>query len=104
MKFKIRKNDNVIIIAGKDKGKKGKVVQVLPKSGKIVVEGRNIMKKNVRGRKQGEKGQIISYSAPLHMSNVKIWSQRSGKGVRVGFTQDSQGKKIRISRADQSQV
>ncbi len=104
MKFRIKKNDTVIVIAGKDKGKKGKVLEVLPKSERVVVEGLNIMKKSVRPRRQGEKGQIISYSASMHMSNVMVWSSKIGKGVRVGYAKDAQGKKIRISRKDQTQV
>lgn len=102
--MKIKKNDTVIINAGKDKGKKGKVLQVLPKANKVVVEGRNIMKKNVRPKRQGEKGQVISYNAPIHVSNVQIFDTKAGKGVRVGFEKDAQGKKIRISKKNKTTV
>lgn len=105
MKSKIKKNDTVIIIAGKDKGKKGKVIQVLPEAQKVVVENLNVMKKNVRPKREREKGQIISYSAPIHISNVMLFSSKAGKGVRVGFTKDaSTGAKLRISRKDSSAV
>lgn len=102
--MKVKKNDTVIIIAGKDKGKKGKAIQVLRESEQVVVEGLNIRKKNVRGKRQGEKGQVVSYSAPLHISNVMVWSSKHSKGVRVGFEKDAQGKKIRISKKDGSPV
>jgi large subunit ribosomal protein L24 len=69
--MKIKKNDNVILIAGKDKGKKGKVVRVLVKENKVIVEGLNLMKKHQRPRKSGEKGSMINMAMPVHASNVK---------------------------------
>ncbi|OGJ02753.1 50S ribosomal protein L24 [Candidatus Nomurabacteria bacterium RIFCSPLOWO2_12_FULL_46_14] len=69
--MKVKKGDNVIIIAGKDKGKGGKVVKALPKLERVVVEGLNILKKHQRPRKSGEKGSVISVAMPLHVSNVK---------------------------------
>lgn len=69
--MKIKKGDNVIIMTGKDKGKKGKVVRALPKLEKVVVEGLNISKKHQRPRKSGEKGSIIEIAMPIHVSNVK---------------------------------
>ncbi len=67
----VKKNDTVQILAGKDKGKKGKVLQVFPKLNKVVVEGINMTVKNVRPKQQGEKGQVVRYNAPIHASNVK---------------------------------
>lgn len=69
--MKLKKGDNVIVIAGKDKGKKGKITRVLVKDNKVVVDGANMMKKHQRPRKSGEKGQLINISMPLHASNVK---------------------------------
>lgn len=69
--MKIKKGDNVIIITGKDKGKKGKVVRVLVQKNKVVVEGANMMKKHQRPRKSGEKGSMVNIAMPLHVSNVK---------------------------------
>jgi len=69
--MKIKKNDNVILIAGKDKGKKGKIVRVLPKENKVIIEGLNMMKKHQRPRKSGEKGSMINIAMPIHASNVK---------------------------------
>jgi large subunit ribosomal protein L24 len=69
--MKIKKNDKVIIIAGKDKGKSGKILRVLVKENKVVVEGANMMKKHQRPRKAGEKGSMVNMSMPIHASNVK---------------------------------
>lgn len=67
----VKKGDNVIILAGKDKGKKGKVVRALPKENKVVVEGLNVTKRHQRPRKTGEKGSVVSMAMPIHASNVK---------------------------------
>ena len=70
--MKIKKGDNIIIITGKDKGKKGKVARVLVKENKVIVEGANMMKKHQRPRKSGEKGSMKSIEMPIHASNVKL--------------------------------
>jgi len=69
--MRLKKNDNVIVIAGKDKGRKGKIVRAMPKENKVVIEGINMMKKHQRPRKSGEKGTMISMAMPIHASNVK---------------------------------
>lgn len=69
--MKIKKGDNIIIIAGKDKGKKGKILRVLVKRDKVIVEGANMMKKHQRPRKSGEKGTMKDIEMPMHVSNVK---------------------------------
>ncbi len=69
--MKLKKGDNVIVITGRDKGKKGKIVRVLPSDNKVVVDGINMMKKHQRPRKSDEKGQMINMSMPIHASNVK---------------------------------
>ncbi len=69
--MKIKKGDNVTIITGKDKGKKGKIVRVLVSQNKVIVEGVNMMKKHQRPRKSGEKGSMKSIEMPIHASNVK---------------------------------
>ena len=69
--MKLKKGDNIIIITGKDKGKKGKIVRVLVKENKIIVEGLNMMKKHQRPRKSGEKGFMVNIAMPIHASNVK---------------------------------
>jgi len=70
--MKIKKGDNVIILAGKDKGKKGKVVRALPKKNKVVVEGLNMTKRHQKARKSGEKGTMINMATPINVSNVKL--------------------------------
>ncbi|MFA6909094.1 MAG: 50S ribosomal protein L24 [Patescibacteria group bacterium] len=92
----IKKGDSVIFISGKDKGKKGKVLQVMPRADRLVVEGLNLMVKNVRPRKQGEKGQIVRYNAPVHMSNVLLFCSKCGKGRRMRSLIQRDGKRIRI--------
>ncbi len=69
--MKLKKGDNVKIIAGKDKGKSGKIVRALPKMNKVVVEGLNMIKRHQRPRKSGEKGTILNMAMPIHASNVK---------------------------------
>lgn len=69
--MKIKKGDNVIIITGKDKGKKGKIVRVLVSQNKVIVDGINMMKKHQRPRKSGEKGSMKNIEMPIHASNVK---------------------------------
>ena len=69
--MKIKKGDKVIVLAGKDKGKKGQVVRALPKENKVIVEGLNITKRHQRPRKSGEKGTTKSVEMPIHVSNVK---------------------------------
>ena len=69
--MKIKKGDNVIILAGKDKGKKGKISRAFPRQDKVIVEGLNVMKRHQRPRKSNEKGSIKEVSMPIHISNVK---------------------------------
>lgn len=69
--MKLKKGDNIIIIAGKDKGKKGKIIKALPKVNKVVVEGLNVTAKHQRPRKSNEKGQILRIAMPIDISNVK---------------------------------
>ncbi len=90
--MKIKKEDNVIVLSGKDKGKSGKVLQSMPREDKVVVEGVNIRKRHVRPRKQGEKGQIIEVEAPMHVSNVMLVCSKCGKPTRVGYKLHEEGK------------
>lgn len=83
--MKIRKKDQVIVISGKYRGKKGKVLRVLPKTNKVVVEGVNLIKKHVRPKKTGEKGQIVEMPSPLHISNLKLICPECNKTAKVGF-------------------
>lgn len=73
--MKIKKGDNVKILAGKDRGKSGKVIKALPKDGRVIVEGANMAKKHMRPKREGEKGEIIEFARSIHISNVKKVSE-----------------------------
>ena len=95
--MKIKKNDQVLIISGKDRGKHGKILDVFPESGKVVVEGANIRKKHVKPKKSGEKGQIVEIPAAFSISNVKLICSKCGKPTRVGHKL-VEDKKYRICK------
>ena len=95
--MKIRKNDLVLIISGKDRGRKGKVMESLPKERKVVVEGINLRKKHIKPKRSGEKGQIVSLPFPVDVSNVKMICPKCGKGARVG-SKIQGDKKYRICK------
>lgn len=90
--MRVHKGDNVIVTAGKDRGKSGKILQVMPKEGKVVVQGVNMLKRHQRPRKQGEKGQIFSKEAPLDSSNVMVVCPTCTKPTRVGSSLKGDGK------------
>lgn len=97
--MKIKKGDTILVIAGKDIGKKAKVLKALPKDQKILVEGVNIIKKHQKPRKQGEKGEIIKKPAPIDVSNVKIVCPKCNKAVRVGYIiSGKKGSKSRVCK------
>ena len=95
--MKIKKNDKVKIIAGKDQGKVGKVLQIFPERNKVSVEGLNLLIKHMRPRRQGEKGQRIEFPAPMNLSNVMLVCPKCGKPARVNYkyieVKDSQADK-----------
>jgi large subunit ribosomal protein L24 len=100
MAAKIRSNDEVIVIAGKDKGKTGKVTQVLTSEDKVIVEGINVVKKAVKPNPQlGEQGGLIDKEMPLNVSNVAILNPTTGKADRVGFRVED-GKKVRFFKSN----
>jgi large subunit ribosomal protein L24 len=82
--MKILKGDTVLIISGKDRGKKGKILTSFPKKGKVIVEGMNLKKKHRRPRKSGEKGQIVQLPGLIDVSNVKIICPKCGRPARIG--------------------
>ena len=91
--MKIKINDKVKISSGKDAGKTGKVIQAFPKEEKIVVEGVNIMKKSLKSKKQGEKGQVIELAGPLHVSKVALICPKCSLETKVGYKIDGESKK-----------
>ncbi len=83
--MKLKKGDQVLIISGKDRGKKGKILRALPKERRIVVEGVNLVKKHQRPRRRREKGEIVEMPVPIDVSNVKLICPKCKKAVRVGY-------------------
>ena len=99
--MKIKKGDTVVVIAGKDKGAKGKVIAAYPRLDKVLVEGVNRMKKHekIRTTQRGSKtGGIVTQEAAIHISNVQLVDSE-GKPTRIGFRLDENGQKVRIARS-----
>ena len=90
--MKIKTGDNVLVTAGKDRGKKGKVVRTFPREAKVVVEGVNVRKKHVSAKKAGQKGQIVEMPFSFSVSNVKILCVKCQKPTRVGYKIDGKIK------------
>ncbi len=96
---KFKKNDQIIVIKGKDKGKKGAIIKVLPLAHKVVVEGINILKKNTRPSKKNMQGGIIDINHPIPVSNIRLICPETGKPTRVGFKITRGGQKERIAKS-----
>lgn len=96
--MKIKKNDKVEIITGRDKGKTGKVLQVFPDKGQVVVEGLHLLVKNTRPRKQGEKGQQVKFPAALDISNIMLVCSQCNKKTRVAYklADRESGQKVQL--------
>lgn len=96
-KFKIKKDDTVQVLSGKDKGKTGTVVRVVPAKDAVIVSGVNIVKKAMKRRSQQDQGGIAEVEAPLHISKVGIVCKKCGRPVKIGYKLDGD-KKIRVCR------
>jgi large subunit ribosomal protein L24 len=96
MKAHVKKGDNVMVIAGKDKGKKGKVLRVVPSTGRVVVEGVNMIKRHTRPNQKVMQGGIIDKEAPLAQSNVQVICSKCGDPVRTGKKELEDGKMVRV--------
>lgn len=96
-KLKSRRDDTVMVVAGKHKGRIGKVVRVLVDEDRVVVEGVALSKRHVKPQ-QDRAGSIIEKERPIHISNVALWNAAEGRRVKVGFKTDENGNKIRIDR------
>jgi len=94
--MKIRKGDTVVIIAGKDSGKKGKVRRALLNEDRVIVEGLNMIKRHSRARRAARQAGIIELEAPIHVSNVMLVCEKCGEPTRVSFRFLDDGKKVRI--------
>ena len=93
----IRKDDKVVVISGKDKGKEGKVLVANPKAGKVIVEGVSVATKHQKPRKQGEEGGIVKREAAIYASKVQVVCPKCDKGTRVAHKLDS-GKSVRVCK------
>ena len=96
-KFKVKKGDDVIVIAGKEKGKKGKIVKVITDTSRVVIGGINMVKKNTKPSRTIA-GGIVEKEASLHVSNVALVDPKSGKPTRAGYKIKEDGSKIRIAK------
>lgn len=94
-KLHVKKGDTVVVIAGKDKGKKGKILQAMPSESRVIVEGVNVIKRHTRPTQKLPQGGIIEKEAPVHVSNVMPFCARCDKGVRVSNKILADGKKVR---------
>lgn len=92
----VKKGDMVKILAGNDKGKVSEVLEVLQKTSQIVVKEVNVKKKHVKPRKEGDVGKIIQFEAPIHSSNVMLYSEENKIASRIGYQSDETGKKVRV--------
>ncbi len=97
--MKIRKNDTVLVITGKDRNKKGKVRYAYPKDERVLVEGVNFIKRHTRAQQQVRQAGIIEREAPIHVSNVMLLCNRCGHPTRVGFRLLEDGRKVRVCRS-----
>jgi large subunit ribosomal protein L24 len=97
--MKIRKNDNVLVVTGKDRGKKGKVRFAYPKKQRVIVEGVNFIKKHSKAQGAVRQAGIIDLEAPLHVSNVMLVCDKCNKPARIGFRTLEDGRKVRFCKA-----
>ena len=102
-KIKLKKGDEVIVLAGKDKGKRGKIVRVIPDVRKVIVTDVNKYK-NHQMPGYNEPGGIIEKDMPLHISNVAFYDPSSNKGIRIGFAFNKDGKKMRVNKKSGKEI
>lgn len=95
-KMHVRKGDTVQVIAGRDRGKVGEILSVNPKKSQVIVQGVNIRTKHVKPQQEGESGQIVTQEAPIHSSNVMLYSEKEKVASRVAYTFDQDGRKVRM--------
>ncbi len=95
---KIRKGDDVIVLAGRDKGKRGSVLKVMPKEGRVIVQGVNVAKRHTK-QSQTQAGGIVEKESPIHISNVGLIDPSTDSAARVGFKMLEDARKVRVSRS-----
>ena len=97
-KLHIRKGDEVIVLAGDDKGRKGKVLKVLVAKQRALVEGVNMVSKSMKPSAKNPQGGLVKQEAPIHVSNLSLIDPKSGKATRVGMKKTDDGKKVRVAK------
>ncbi|HMA74813.1 MAG TPA: 50S ribosomal protein L24 [Xanthobacteraceae bacterium] len=103
MAAKIRKGDKVVVLAGRDKGRTGEVIEVNPTAGRALVRGINLAKRHQRQTAQ-QQGGIISKELPVHLSNIAIADPKDGKPTRIGFKVNGDGRKVRIAKRSGAEI
>ena len=103
-KLHIKKNDTVVVLAGEDKGKTGKVLKVLVEKNRALVEGVNMVSKSTKPSAKNPQGGIVKQEAPIHISNLSIVDPKSGKATRVGIKVTEDGKKVRIAKKSGEEI
>ena len=98
--LKVRKDDEVVILAGRDKGKRGKVLKVLREESRVVVEKVNMIKRHVRPDRMGKAGGIVEKESPIHVSNVAIFNAATGNADRIGYKVLEDGQKVRVFKSN----
>jgi len=101
-KLHVKKDDNVIVITGKDKGKKGRVIAAYPRENRVLIEGVNMVKKHSRPSQQNPQGGIVEQEAAIHVSNVMLLDPKTNKPTRVGYKVLDNGKKVRIAKSGET--
>ena len=103
-KLHIKKNDTVVVLAGEDKGKTGKVLKVLVEKNRALVEGVKMVSKSTKPSAQNPQGGIVKQEAPIHISNLSLVDPKSGKATRVGIKVTEDGKKVRIAKKSGEEI
>jgi len=103
-KMNIKKNDNVVVIAGKDKGRTGVVREVLPKENRVVVVGVNMATRHTKPSQRNPQGGLVKKEMPIHASNVALVDPKDNKAVRIGFRTDAKGNKVRYAKRSGEQI
>ena len=103
-KLHIKKNDTVVVLAGEDKGKTGKVLKVLVEKNRALVEGVNMVSKSTKPSAKNPQGGIVKQEAPIHISNLSLVDPKSGKATRVGIKVTEDGKKVRIAKKSWEEI
>ncbi|WP_036485221.1 50S ribosomal protein L24 [Myxosarcina sp. GI1] len=95
-KMHVKKGDTIQVISGTDKGKIGEIIRAIPQTSQVIVQGVNVKTKHVKPQQEGESGQIVTFEAPIHSSNVMLYSQKEEVASRISYTFTDDGRKVRM--------